>query len=86
MITQAELLSSNDAQVWAKAFVEAKERNNWALEDIDEELMIGWFANAMLSHEQVLIKDRLDDIISQSIEIWFDPEIGLFLNQLDDYK
>ena len=37
--------TSTDAMHWAEAFVEHKERNDWTLEDIDEGLMVAWFAN-----------------------------------------
>jgi hypothetical protein len=50
-MTNAELLSTNDAMVWAKEFVACMKRNNWTLEDIDEVLMVGWFANAMVAQE-----------------------------------
>ena len=43
------LHSNPDAQVWAKYFMETKEKNNWSIKDIDEELMIAWFANAMMA-------------------------------------
>ena len=45
----ANLHSNPDAQVWAKYFMETKEKNNWSIKDIDEELMIAWFANAMMA-------------------------------------
>ena len=45
------LLETNDAAVWAKVFVEYKKENNWTLEDIDEGLMVGWFASAMAAQE-----------------------------------
>ena len=44
-----DLHSNPDAQVWAKCFMETKEKNNWSIKDIDEGLMIGWFANAMMA-------------------------------------
>jgi len=46
-----------DAKAWAKFFMETKQRNNWTLDDIDEELMIGWFANAMMAMHDYLILD-----------------------------
>ena len=39
--------ATQDAMVWAEAFEEHKKRNAWTLEDIDEGLMLCWFANAM---------------------------------------
>jgi hypothetical protein len=45
---------STDASVWAKAFMEHKERNEWNLEDIDEGLMLAWFAYAMIAmHDSI---------------------------------
>ena len=45
------LYSTTDALVWAQEFVKCKEKNGWSLDDIDEGLMTGWFANAMLAQE-----------------------------------
>jgi len=46
--------SNPDASDWAKFFMECKERNEWTLEQIDEGLMISWFANAMMAmHDYV---------------------------------
>jgi len=46
---------STNASIWAKAFVEHKNKNNWSLEDIDEDLMICWFSNAMIAmHDSIL--------------------------------
>ena len=39
-----ELYSTTDAHVWAKEFIRMKNLHNF---DIDEDLMIGWFANAI---------------------------------------
>lgn len=40
---------SMDAQVWAQKFMEYKKRMRWTHADIDESLMIGWFANAIMA-------------------------------------
>lgn len=46
--------SNPDAQAWAKLFMESKAKNNWTMEQIDESLMIGWFANAMMAmHDHI---------------------------------
>ncbi len=50
-ISNAELLETTDCTVWAKAFVEALKRNSWTIEDIDEDLMMAWFANAFVAQE-----------------------------------
>ena len=46
-----DLLQTNDALVWAQEFIDTMRRQNWDLNDIDEGLMIGWFANAMAAQE-----------------------------------
>jgi hypothetical protein len=51
MRTSSELLQTNDVKVWAEAFVEHKERNEWTIDDIDDGLMLSWFANAMYAQE-----------------------------------
>ena len=41
------LLTTTDAKIWAEEFIRIKKEQHWSLEDIDEDLMIAWFANAM---------------------------------------
>jgi hypothetical protein len=41
--------SNPDAQAWAKFFIHTKEKASWQIEDIDESLMLAWFANAMMA-------------------------------------
>ena len=41
--------SNPDAQAWAKFFIQTKKEASWQIEDIDESLMLGWFANAMMA-------------------------------------
>ena len=43
----SKLLQTTDAKVWADEFVKTKNNMGWTIDDIDEGLMIGWFANAM---------------------------------------
>ena len=46
--------SNPDAQAWAKFFIETLKEQGWKIEHIDEGLMIGWFANAMMAmHDHV---------------------------------
>lgn len=52
-MTEEEWPNTDDAQKWAQAFVQHKKQNNWTLEDIDEGLLIGWFANAIEHSEMV---------------------------------
>ena len=42
---------TTDAMKWAETFVDCKIKNNWELKDINEGLMVGWFANAMAAQE-----------------------------------
>jgi len=49
--TVDNLLSTDDAEVWANDFCHRKEKNNWTIDDIDFGLMLGWFANAMTAAE-----------------------------------
>ncbi len=50
-IRSVDLLQTNDAAVWAAEFERCKRKNGWTIDDIDEGLMIGWFANAMAAQE-----------------------------------
>jgi len=46
--------SNPDAQAWAKFFIDTLAEQSWRIEDIDESLMTGWFANAMMAmHDHV---------------------------------
>ena len=43
-----------DAKVWAGFFMQTMKEKSWSLDDIDEEIMFGWFANAMMAmHDHV---------------------------------
>ena len=50
-LPEIKLLETNDAMVWAEEFARIGRENNWTLEDIDEGLMVSWFANAMCAQE-----------------------------------
>jgi hypothetical protein len=50
--------SNPDAQAWAKFFIHTKEKASWQIEDIDESLMLGWFANAMMAMHDHLKSQR----------------------------
>ena len=53
--------SNPDAQAWAKFFIQTKEKASWRIGDIDESLMLGWFANAMMAmHDQMAMHDHLE--------------------------
>ena len=46
--------SNPDAQAWAKFFITTMKEKEWCIDDIDESLMTGWFANAMMAmHDHV---------------------------------
>ena len=43
-----------DAQAWAKFFMATVKEQGWCVDHIDEGLMTGWFANAMMAmHDHV---------------------------------
>ena len=46
---------STNARLWAKSFMDTMDKNNWDLEDIDEGLMISWFATVIET-----TKDRMN--------------------------
>ena len=50
--------SNPDAQAWAKFFIQTKEEKSWRIEDIDEPLMLAWFANAMMAMHDHLKSQR----------------------------
>lgn len=45
------LLESVDAVEWASSFVRTMHEQGWSINDIDEGLMIAWFANCMAAQE-----------------------------------
>ncbi len=59
-----------DAQAWARFFLETLKEQNWTIEDIDEDLMIAWFANAMMAmYDHVCIKHQKEkDRIEQECD------------------
>ena len=50
--------SNPDAQAWAKFFIQTKEEKSWQIKDIDESLMLAWFANAMMAMHDHLKSQR----------------------------
>jgi hypothetical protein len=67
---KVNLLETTDPVVWAKEFIRYKKKNKWKLEDIDEALMVGWFANAMAAQEfeDAEIIERLQDAAQKLLE------------------
>ena len=64
--------SNPDASVWAKFFMECKEKNSWEIKDIDEGLMIGWFANAMMAMHDNIYQTKT--VIEKTTNIRNQPE------------
>jgi len=58
---EAPWYESMDAKVWAEQFVKHKKDNNWTLEDIDEDLMVTWFANALCT-AHVQMRRQMEDM------------------------
>lgn len=54
---EINLLETTDAMIWAREFVRCKAKNKWTLADIDEGLMITWFAASMCAQ---MDKDAAD--------------------------
>ena len=63
---QDEMCQSGDAMLWAEVFVETKKEMHWTLDDIDESLMVGWFANAMQAWEWQMERDK----VAKSKKFW----------------
>ena len=67
---------STDAQVWAKEFM--KIWQNEPIDLLDEELMIGWFANAIMAGYDDARKKyemvNLHEFLMRSMELQFDEE------------
>lgn len=53
MSTQHTPLCGANAAAWASEFNRHKIINNWHANDIDESLMLGWFANVIEQTKQV---------------------------------
>jgi len=77
--------SKPDAQAWAKFFIHTKEKASWQIEDIDESLMLAWFANAMMAMHDYLKsqrtwvgltdEERIDILVDAVHTKWDDQEI-----------
>lgn len=54
-MTDPELLDAcgDNGMAWAEAFCQIAAENNWTMKDIDEGMMVAWFANAIeASHDK----------------------------------
>jgi len=70
-----ECMQTDDALIWAKDFMSTMKENNWSIEDIDEGLMIGWFANAIeVSTDIRATQLSEEDAIAISAGCWCDAE------------
>ncbi len=67
-------ICGDDAMKWAIAFVQHAKKNAWKLEDIDEGLMVGWFANAMAQSEPVQLTE--EESLHIAARVWCRPEIA----------
>lgn len=79
-----------DARAWAKFFMETKAANPGFV--IDEEIMIGWFANAMMAmHDHLMIKgqpingDHAQHILDQNSDD-HDLMVGNYIPKKSCYK
>lgn len=54
-MTGPELLTAlgDNGYAWAEAFCQIKKARGWTLDEIDEGLMVAWFANAIEGATQV---------------------------------
>lgn len=52
---------SMDAVVWAQKFMEYKKRMRWTHAEIDEALMTGWFANAIMAGYDEATRRSMND-------------------------
>ena len=57
-MSEINLLETTDATIWAQEFQRIKIEQGWSLFDIDESLMVTWFANAMCA--QMDSKQRIE--------------------------
>lgn len=47
-----------DGKKWAEFFMATMKEQGWAIEDIDEGLMLGWFANAQMGMYDLVCDER----------------------------
>jgi hypothetical protein len=63
--------SNPDAQAWAKFFIKTVKEQGWKIEHIDEGLMHGWFANAMMAMHDHIKREWVgltDEVVKQCID------------------
>ena len=59
-----------DAKAWAEFFLQTLKDRNWSIDNIDEDLMTGWFANAMMAMHDYIYAKKLVEHDAQVIENW----------------
>lgn len=69
MSLQFPAVCGRDAQKWAIAFIQHMEKLEFV---IDEDLMIGWFANAMAQMEPRIISE--EESLHIAARVWCRPE------------
>lgn len=60
-----------DAKAWAEFFLKTLTENKWSVDDIDEGLMISWFANAMMAMHDHIYTVKLAEHDAEVIEKYF---------------
>ena len=67
--------SNPDAKAWAEFFIKCKFENKWTIDNIDEGLMISWFANAMMAehdhiHQTKIVLDKPAPDLREAVKAW----------------
>ena len=57
---------TRDGLWWAEYFMATMKENNWTIEDIDVDLMLGWFANAQMWMHDFICEER--DTLRQQVK------------------
>ena len=71
--------SNPDAMAWAKFFMETIKKNKCTIDNIDEGLMVAWFANAMMAiHDHIYQTKNVSEKTT--------PDIATLQKQLADAK
>ena len=71
--------SNPDAMAWAKFFMETIKKNKCTIDNIDEGLMVAWFANAMMAiHDHIYQTKNVSEKTT--------PDIATLQKQLADGK
>lgn len=80
-----------DAKVWSEFFMKTKAENNWTLSDIDESLMVGWFANAMMAMHDHLHNTKIQQLQAKNDALQAERKeieakaVEMFMNIAENY-